>query len=206
MTKNEAGEWVWPEPWANPDAPRPRLAMSAPPCKDQVFYKDWSRRHNARCMACHITAGKAEFHRWPGLQTHHIVKPGRSHESANLIRLCQRCHELAEGKEWTGYVNDRRLRWPRLEIENVVWLKMLDDGAAVDLMRLSELLGRYVQKPEPFRHPVFAERRDRAMFREPAVAWDWTEPLAVNGRTIFRNAPAFYDAESLSMALPFFTE
>jgi hypothetical protein len=70
---------------------RPRLNI----CKDEKWYKRWCLSH-PYCHFCGVPADKAE---WPGLSTHHMVKPHRSHESCVLIRACHRDHQLCEGQE-----------------------------------------------------------------------------------------------------------
>lgn len=180
MEVDDSGHWIFPNLWDGDEAARPRIVKTKPACKSETFYKKWNREHNAKCMICGITEWEARWARWPGLETHHIVKPGRAHEATNLIRVCQRCHLLAEGHSITGQLNGVRFCWPRLPMESVIWSKLLADGACVDLMRLSELLGRYVPKPEPYSHLVTMEAFDRqviASTRKTAdnLAWNFVD-------------------------------
>lgn len=126
------------------------------PCKDERFYRQWSAAR-AFCYAC---GGPGDFR---GLQTHHIVKQGRSHEACNLVRLCARCHELAEGLDVRGPAKTVYLRrgrrvieerglgdlLPKLTIGMCLTLKAMHDPDEVDLSRLQELRGSRLPDPEP---------------------------------------------------------
>lgn len=171
METDEFGRFIYPKYWNEDEADRPRIVSGEKPCKDQRFYKSWSESRTS-CAACGISKVSAEKYRWPGLETHHIVKPGRSHEACNLIRLCRRCHQLAEGNDITGTIGGVEYIWDRLSIENVIWLKLLSEPKDVDLMRLSQLLGRYVEKPVHFDHIVITEKRFR-MLRRPIDHHPW---------------------------------
>lgn len=108
--------------------------------KDPVFYRDWAVAHPF-CQGCGIGARRAPF---PGLSTHHLVKPGRSDEPCNLLRLCHRCHERAEGV---------RVATPERVLPPVlpgVWLnvKRLREPADWDPARLEQLLGHALPRLE----------------------------------------------------------
>jgi hypothetical protein len=165
------GNFVYPEYWADETIERPRILVKPKPSKDDVFYKKWAAQHKS-CMVCGISEVDAMCHRWPGLDCHHIVKPGRAHEATNLIRVCRRCHQLAEGSAIPGNINGVKYLWPKLTIENVIWCKMLEDHESVDLLRLSELLGRYVPKPVEFDHLVRVEMMNRKKNRSLGFAFN----------------------------------
>ncbi len=89
------------------------------------------------CWACGVPEHLAP---WPGLQTHHIIKPGRSDERANLSRLCQQCHDLAEFH--TIRRDDNGLPWPWLMLPYVLWLKKHRDPDNYNRARLQDLYGK----------------------------------------------------------------
>ncbi len=106
------------------------------------FYRQWSFWHDY-CQCCGVSAHRAS---WPGLSTHHIVKFGRVHAACNLLRLCHRCHSLAEGLT----VRDRDGNpYPKLTLGICLWLKGADEPEDFDLDHLSELYGRNLPDLEP---------------------------------------------------------
>jgi hypothetical protein len=113
------------------------------------FYREWAINH-PYCMAC----GDGEPP-WPGLSTHHLVKSGRSHEAANLLRLCGVCHDLAEG----GRVREGGELLPQLTLAVCLTLKMVRDGEAWDAKRLRQLRG--MNLPVPAEVPAAVERMYR---------------------------------------------
>lgn len=105
------------------------------PIRDPETRTAWSAAHD-RCQICGRT--EAELRRarvWPsGLQTHHIIKPGRSDEPCNLLRVCSRHHDLIEGY---------RVRGCRaITLGNVLWAKQRWDPEEYDPERLMALWGR----------------------------------------------------------------
>jgi hypothetical protein len=127
--------------------PRPK------PSKDEAFYTAWGKAHD-HCAACGRSGGGAL-----DLSTHHIVKQGRAHEAANLLRLCiHPCHDLAEGLDVrvNGYL------LPKITIGVALSMKMRSDPAEVDLARLQELRGSRLPDPEVIPAAfVLAYRRNR---------------------------------------------
>lgn len=120
---------------------------------------------HARCSACWIDHRDAEREQWLGLQTHHIVKRSRvvCHEHWNLLRLCERCHRLAEME--TIRVDGVTL--PKLPLAVCLWLKRELAPNLFDLARFRDLYGLGV--PEPVRFDPWFER-ERAR-REPIPNW-----------------------------------
>lgn len=114
---------------------RPRFPPKTKPGKDREVLSAFVATH-PRCQACGATHG---------LQIHHIVKQGRAHEPTNLLRLCVRCHHLAEGLDVRG--RDGRLL-PKLTIGNCLWLKRDQEPAVYDAARLQELRGSRLPDPE----------------------------------------------------------
>lgn len=120
---------------------------------DDEWYAEWNRAHTF-CHCCGIPASVASRERWPGLSTHHIVKQGRSDEACNLIRLCQRCHDLAEGHS----IRDTRTGelFPTLPLAVCLTIKRLREPDDYDEARLLRLRGRPLPDPIPL-PDVFAE-------------------------------------------------
>jgi hypothetical protein len=110
--------------------------MKARPVKNPKFYAQWNADHDF-CQCCGIDAITAQHERWPGLSTHHIVKFGRSDEACNLIRLCDRCHRLAE----RAIIRENGIELPILEIGMVLTIKMTRDCEVWDPDRLQVLRG-----------------------------------------------------------------
>lgn len=111
------------------------------------FYREWSLTHDY-CQCCGRPERPTD---WPQASTHHIVKPGRSHEACNLLRLCHRCHLCAEGHFVTG---PSGYPYPLLRQDRCLWLKEADEPDDYDLKRLIELQGwnlpDLVEVPECF--------------------------------------------------------
>lgn len=119
-----------------------------------------------RCACCWIGQREAAFHRWPGLQTHHLVKRSRRvcHEPWNLLRLCERCHRLAEGERVRG--SDGQLL-PVLTFGHTLWLKCAADPMAFRPDELRRSYGRGL--PEMLPVPaVFVRERQRW---RPVMDW-----------------------------------
>lgn len=123
---------------------RPRFPIKTHPGKEPEVLAHFARTH-PRCQACGTRHG---------LQIHHIVKQGRAHEPTNLLRLCLRCHNLAEGLDVRG--RDGRLL-PKLMIGHCLWLKREQDPRDYDPVRLQEL--RACRLPDPERPPRLAPSR-----------------------------------------------
>lgn len=114
--------------------------------KDKDFYSDWAVEHDF-CQCCGIHRLKAQFERWPGLSTHHMVKPGRSDERCNLLRLCERCHACAEMET---RVDGKGQKLPYLPLGVCLTIKQLREPEDVDLERLEYLYGQKLPVLEPY--------------------------------------------------------
>lgn len=92
------------------------------------------------CWVCRIPRALTHRLRYPpGLQVHHIIKPGRSDEPCNYARVCSRCHQRIEG-EWI--VTPRGKRLGPISLGQVLWLKQKHDPENWNPERLCELFGR----------------------------------------------------------------
>lgn len=114
------------------------LAPKTNPSKDENAYREWSARR-VFCYACGYPGD------WLPLQTHHIVKPGRSHDACNLVRLCHRDHCLAEGLD----VREFGKLLPKLTIGMCLTLKQHMDPDEYDAARLEQLRGSRLPDAEP---------------------------------------------------------
>lgn len=149
-----------------------RIYQKVDVSKDEEFYKAWCVARPA-CQVCGIDARTAVAFRFPGLSTHHVVKPHRAHEACNLIRCCQRCHDLAEGKERAGYLNGTRVEYQRLTIGMCLTVKLRAEPWDVDLDRLQAIYGMRLPDPEPLPMLLLAEYQDRQRARPgQELAWD----------------------------------
>jgi hypothetical protein len=122
--------------------------------RDPVLYARYAARHNY-CQACGIPCVQAVRQRWPGLSRHHLVKAGRSDEDCNLLVLCQRCHDLAEGLR----IRVAGALLPNLPLAVCLAIKQVRDPAAFDAVRLAVLRGRPL--PDPLPIPAFIETEYR---------------------------------------------
>jgi hypothetical protein len=113
--------------------------------RDTEFYRAWGLAHT-HCQACGIPAASARVWRWPGLSRHHIVKFKRSHEECNLLMLCQRCHDLAEGLT----VKQDGILLPTLPLAVCLSIKAIREPLQFNPARLQELYGRAL----PSRLPI----------------------------------------------------
>jgi len=142
--------------------PRPSGYMKSHPVKDQQAVRQWADRHDC-CQVCGIDEHKARCVQVTGLQTHHIVKAGRSDEPCNLLRVCERCHRIIEGESVPdgngGY-------WPQLTLAHVLHCKQEQDPREFNSDRLT-ILWRNRQRtrdfdplppPEPLPDAYVAER------------------------------------------------
>lgn len=131
-----------------------RLPLERPgrtfPVDDPEGYRLWASERQW-CHCCGIDADLAVF-AYAGipLSTHHIVKAGRSDEACNLLRLCGRCHDLAEGRN----LRVASVLLPHLTIAVCLTIKATRDAEAHDPARLAVLFGRRLPDPEPI-PPVF---------------------------------------------------
>ncbi len=117
----------------------------------------WGLEHD-RCMCCFASAERAAFEFWPGLQTHHLVKRSRRRcdEPWNLLRLCQRCHDLAELHTY----RERGIVVPKLPFEICLWVKRDQDYSSWSPLRLGEIYGRQLPRPTPLPE-YFVRERER---------------------------------------------
>lgn len=133
---------------------------------DDEWYAGWNREHTF-CHCCGIPEGMAASMRWPGLSTHHMVKQGRSDEACNLLRLCQRCHDLAEGHQIRD--PDTGGYFPKLPLAVCLTIKLEREPGDYDEARLLRLRGR----PLPDREPIpEVFREEWCHWRHPATCTD----------------------------------
>jgi hypothetical protein len=137
------------------------------PVRDEKGRRVWALRHGY-CQACGRTAG-AWGREWGGLSTHHIVKFRRSDEPCNFLRLCGRCHDLAEGRQVPmaggGY-------WSALTVGVCLTLKRVREAEEWDQDRLTTLFGRTLPEAAPLPSLIEKEYQrnrpwDRARFTDP---------------------------------------
>jgi len=103
--------------------------------KDQEAVWEWTNSHNC-CQVCGIDEHKARWVGITGLQTHHIIKPGRSDEACNLLRVCERCHRIIEGESVPA---ENEGHWPPLTLAHVLGCKQEHDPQEFDPDRLTVL-------------------------------------------------------------------
>lgn len=108
--------------------------QKANPVRDINLRRIWAADRRW-CYAC--GAGLA-------LQTHHLVKPGRSDEATNLARLCLWCHGSAEGQVIVRFGE----RQPKLTFAHCLWLKRAHDPREYDPERLAVLFGQALPELE----------------------------------------------------------
>ncbi len=70
------------------------------------------------------------------MQTHHIIKAGRSDEPCNLLRVCERCHRIIEGE---SVPDENGGHWPQLALAHVLCCKQEHDPQEYDADRLTVL-------------------------------------------------------------------
>lgn len=114
----------------------------------EEFYRLWAFHHR-HCQACGISDHEAKHdrERRPGtLSTHHIIgASGRSHEACNLLRMCQRCHDLAEQKL---IINPRtKEAYQKLSKQDCIAIKFAREPEEFNLARLIELVGYQLDEP-----------------------------------------------------------
>jgi hypothetical protein len=128
------------------------------PVRDEEFRKAWSAQH-PYCQACGLHAREAQvlYPQMP-LSVHHIIKPGRSDEACNLLKLCLRCHDLAELKA----VRVKGTLLPKLPWPVCCSLKAIREAEAYDPVRLATLAKRLEIELPPIPRLIEAEfRRNR---------------------------------------------
>jgi hypothetical protein len=103
--------------------------------KNQEAVRQWAEGHDF-CQVCGIDENKARWVQITGLQTHHIIKAGRSDEPCNLLRVCERCHRIIEGE---SVPDEKGGHWPRLTLAHVLYCKREHDPQQYDSDRLTVL-------------------------------------------------------------------
>ena len=132
------------------------------PVKDREAVRQWAERHDC-CQVCGIDEHTARWLQITGLQTHHIIKAGRSDEPCNLLRVCERCHRIIEGE---SVPDEKGGHWPPLTLAHVLHCKWEYDPQEYDADRLTVLWkhrGRTpafdpLPRPEPLPAVYIAER------------------------------------------------
>jgi hypothetical protein len=164
---------------------RNRIYKRAEVSKDEVFYREWCAARTT-CHVCGIDAYRATSFRYPGLSTHHVVKPHRAHEACNLIRCCQRCHDLAEGRVMMGWLNGVRVQYERLTVGMCLTVKLREEPWDADAQRLEEIYGQRLPAPEPLPMLLLAEYQDRLRAaRGQELAWDFLGIEKSRGKPVF---------------------
>ncbi len=114
---------------------RPAAYVKSRPVKDPGAVRQWADRHDY-CQVCGIEEHKARWVYITGLQTHHIIKAGRSDEACNLLRVCERCHRIIEGE---SVPDENGGHWPPLTLAHVLHCKQEHDPQQYDPDRLTVL-------------------------------------------------------------------
>jgi hypothetical protein len=115
--------------------PAPAGYAKSRPVKDPEAVRQWADGHDC-CQVCGIDEHKARWVYITGLQTHHIIKAGRSDETCNLLRVCQRCHRIIEGE---SVPDENGGHWPQLTLAHVLHCKREHDPQQYDPDRLTVL-------------------------------------------------------------------
>ncbi|MEI8376577.1 MAG: hypothetical protein WCJ35_27485 [Planctomycetota bacterium] len=142
--------------------PKPTGYAKSHPVKDQEAFRQWAERHDC-CHVCGIDEHKARWVYITGLQTHHIIKAGRSDEPCNLLRVCERCHRIIEGE---SVADENGGYWPHLTLAHVLNCKQENDPQEYDPDRLTVLWRNRertvdfdpLPPPEPLPDVYIAER------------------------------------------------
>jgi hypothetical protein len=142
--------------------PAPAGNARSRPVKDRELLRQWAARHDC-CQVCGIDEHKARWVQITGLQTHHIIKAGRSDEPCNLLRVCERCHRIIEGE---SVPDEKGGHWPRLTLAHVLHSKREHDPQEYDADRLTVLWRKRertpgfdpLPRPEPLPEVYAAER------------------------------------------------
>ena len=111
--------------------------------KDPEAYAYFSLTRQA-CHLCGIPLRFSQRQWGRALTNHHIIKPGRSDDICNLLRLCQRCHDSAEGRDvvYSG------VRYPKISIGVCLFLKKISEPGNYDQKRLEILFGKNLPQME----------------------------------------------------------
>jgi hypothetical protein len=151
-----------PGPICHNSRPTPAGYAKSRPVKDQEAVRQWAERHDY-CQVCGIDEYKARWMRITGLQTHHIIKVGRSDEPCNLLRVCERCHRIIEGE---SVPDEHGGHWPHLTLAHVLHCKREHDPQEYDPDRLTVLWRKRqrtlgfdpLPRPEPLPEVYIDER------------------------------------------------
>ncbi len=134
------------------------------PVKSRKTVRQWAERHDF-CQVCGIDQRAAWWARCAGLQTHHIIKPGRSDEPCNLLRVCPQCHRIIEGER---VPDNHGNHYPPLTLAHVLHCKREHDPHEYDPDRLTvlwrhrERKGGFDPLPRPQSLPqAYLEERSR---------------------------------------------
>ena len=109
--------------------------LQSRPVRDPEAVRQWAQGHDC-CQVCGIDGHKARWVYITGLQTHHIIKAGRSDEPCNLLRVCERCHRIIEGE---SVPEEDGGHWPPLTLAHVLYCKREYDPHEYDADRLTLL-------------------------------------------------------------------
>ena len=149
-------------PICNTKRPTPAGYVTSRPVKNREAIQQWDDRHDC-CQVCGIDESKARWVHITGLQTHHIIKAGRSDEPCNLLRACERCHRIIEGE---SVPDEKGGHWPPLTLAHVLHCKREHDPQQYDPDRLTVLWRNRqrtldfdpLPRPEPLPEMYLAER------------------------------------------------
>lgn len=108
-----------------------RIYQRCHPVHDPALRRLYVFEHY-QCLLCGKPGARAAREDIMGLCAHHIVKPGRSDEAANLVSICHPCHCRVE-EDGHG---------PRITMGMVLWSKKNRDPDNWRPRRLRELYGR----------------------------------------------------------------
>ncbi len=129
------GRRACPGPNRRTPRPRPIGYVQSRPVKDAEARRLWAAGHDC-CQVCGIDEHRARWVGITGLQTHHIIKAGRSDEACNLLRACERCHRIIEGE---SVPDENGGHWPPLTLAHVLGCKQEHDPQEYDPDRLTVL-------------------------------------------------------------------
>lgn len=126
--------------------------------KTKAALHAWVQEHES-CAACWWNPN---LHRTDEYRTrvdvHHLIKQDRSHEPCNLLRLCNKCHDLAEGHT----IRENGIALPKLTLGMCLWLKVECDSENWNPGRLLELWHRAsLPELEPVPEVFLRERQRR---------------------------------------------
>jgi hypothetical protein len=121
------------------------------------------------------------------LQTHHIIKPGRSDEPCNLFRVCEQCHRIIEGER---VPDNKGGYFPKLTLAHVLHCKRELDPHEYDPDRLT-VLWRHRERKDGF-DPLPRPQSLPEAFLEERIRWALGEaaPASSSGESIGRTGTA----------------